>query len=216
MKTKNDNPVLLVGAGGHAKVLLEVLKIMGREIVGLVTKDLVKGDSFYGIDVLGDDDVLIGFSPCDVDLVNGIGALPGVLLRWDLAKLFRERGFEFASVIHPAAVIANDIVLHKGVQIMAGCVIQPNVTIGQDTIVNTGTTIDHDCYIGDNCHLAPGVTLCGSVNIGDNSIIGAGATVIQDIKIGESVIAAAGSVIYENISNGDRLIQRVVNKDHVQ
>lgn len=207
MSDDTSRSVLLLGAGGHAKVVIEALRCMGRTILGVVTPDLPKETEVFGIPVLGSDETVYGFSPLHVELVNGIGALPGSALRWHLCQLFRKRGYRFAPVIHPSAVIAPNAVLAEGVQIMAGVVIQPGVEIGSDSIINTRSSVDHDCSIGPNCHLAPGVTLSGGITIGAGCHLGPGSCVVQGISIGDNTVIAAGSVVYENIPSGKVLIQ---------
>ena len=216
MNSKKKNSVIIIGAGGHAKVLLETLKLIKWNVIGLIAKDVVKGDILYGIKVLGDDQAIQFFSPDEVCLVNGIGSLPGNMLRWKLANKFRNKGFSFSQIIHPAACIAEDVIISQGVQVMAGSVLQPGVEIGEDCIINTGVFIDHDCHISANCHLSPGVTLCGGVRIGRNSYIGAGVTVIQGIEIGDNVIVAAGSVVFKNINADQKFIQQRKEKGSIQ
>ena len=198
----------MIGAGGHAKVLLEILRITKWNVIGLIAKDVVKDDILYGVKVLGDDQVIQEFSPDEVELINGIGFLPGNPLRWELAKDFRNKGFSFSQIIHPTACIAENVIICQGAQVMAGSVLQPGVEVGEDCIINTGVLIDHDCYIGANCHLSPGVTLCGDVRIGNNTHIGAGVTVIQGIEIGDNAIVAAGSVVYKNINSNQKFMQQ--------
>lgn len=208
--------VIIIGAGGHAKVLLNTLKLIKCNVVGLIANDIAKGDSQHGIKVLGDDQAIDYFSPNEVSLVNGVGSLPGNSRRWTLAKKFRNKGFDFLQIIHPAACVAEDVIISKGAQVMAGSVLQPGVKIGEDCIINTGVSIDHDCHISANCHLSPGVTLCGSVRVGRNSHIGAGATVIHGIEIGDNVVVAAGSIVFRNINSGQKFIQQKVEKHAIQ
>lgn len=193
-------PVLIIGGGGHAKVLIEALKRCSTKILGIVEADVAKiGTAISGIRVIGDDKVVAGYNPDEVLLVNGIGSVNVPKTRVDVFEKFKAQGFSFTKVIHPSAEVAADVVLGEGVQIMAGVVIQPGSVIGANTIVNTGATVDHDCQIGDHVHLAPGVTLSGEVKIGKASHIGTGATVIQGMKIGNNCLIAAGSVVVDDI-----------------
>jgi len=192
-------PVIILGAGGHAKVIVETLVQLGRDILGFITPDKKFGDQFCGFSVLGDDSCINTFSPDDIVLVNGIGVLPRNSQRWVVAKKMRKQGYMFSTLIHPSAVIASDVELSEGVQIMAGSVLQPGVRIGVDSIINTGVLIDHDCSIAENCHLAPGVVCSGSVDVGSGSHVGTGVSVIQSISIGKNSVVAAGSVVYKDI-----------------
>jgi sugar O-acyltransferase (sialic acid O-acetyltransferase NeuD family) len=196
------SPVIILGAGGHAKVLADILMLCDREVIGFVTPDREAGSLFYGQKVLGGDDVVFSYPVDSVDLVNGVGSLPGQVGRWRLAEMIRQRGRSFTSVFHPESVISADVEIGCGVQVMAGAVIQTGASIGRDSIINTGSIIDHDCIIAENCHIAPGVTCSGGVEIEKNTHIGTGATLIQGLKIGEGCIVAAGSVVHKDIPDG--------------
>jgi len=199
MSNDSDKPVILLGAGGHAKVLLNVLRLEQRNVFGLVTPDLEKGSKHLGLKVLGDDEELKQYNPSEIDLVNGIGSLPFQKLRWDLSDKVRSWGFSLSIVIHPSAVVSNDVLLDEGVQIMAGSVIQPGCSIGCDTIINTGSMIDHDCVICESTHIAPGCILSGGVSIGRLAHIGTGTRIIQNIKIGDRSVVAAGSTLHKDV-----------------
>ena len=200
-KKAGEKPVILLGSGGHAKVLIETLKQLNRKIIGLVDPGKEKGSEFRGITILGDDDVIIKYSTTEVELVNGVGSVPDKNIRWKLEREIKEKGYKFSSVIHPSAVIANDVLIEEGVQIMAGVIIQPGTRIGGSSIINTGVIIDHDCYIHEDCHLAPGVTLSGNVIVGKGTHIGTGTSVIHDIEIGSECIIGAGSVIHKDVAS---------------
>ena len=188
-----------MGAGGHAKVVADTLKLSGREILGFVTPNMGGGSTFCGKKILGDDSVISKYSPDVTEIVNGVGSLPGKNLRWQLAEKMRKHGYSFVTVIHPNAVIASDVILDEGVQIMAGVVIQAGSEIGKDSIINTGALIDHDCEVAENCHIAPGVVLSGGIVIKKYTHIGTGAKIIQNITVHERCTVAAGTVIYKDI-----------------
>ena len=202
-----NRPIIVLGSGGHAKVLIEALHQSGLHVIGITDPIMPESSNILGVKVLGNDDVVFNYSPDEVLLVNGIGDMPGTDLRSKLNNCMEEKGFQFTTVIHPSAVIASDVVIDKGTQIMAGVVIQPGVKIGLSCIINTGTNVDHDCVINDYCHLAPGVTLSGNVAIGKRSHIGTGASIIQGVSIGENSIIAAGSIIYKDIPANTKYIQ---------
>lgn len=203
----SDMPVIVVGAGGHARVLIDVLQRCGREMIGLTDPSRKIGEDCYGVEVLGDDSALLSYSPDEIELVNGLGSIPGVDIRWKVAADFRSKGYRFAQVVHPSAIIGCDVSLGEGVQIMAGTVIQPGVSIGDFSIINTGATVDHDCRIGRMCHLAPGVTLSGTVDLGDYTHVGTGASIVQGITVGSNCVIAAGSVVYTDIPDNVTFIQ---------
>jgi|APSaa5957512535_1039671.scaffolds.fasta_scaffold06416_3 UDP-perosamine 4-acetyltransferase len=193
----HNKPIIIIGNGGHFKVLQEVILLNNLEIIGVTDVSDSKKNSNYK--VYTDNQIIEIFSPEDVSLVNGIGSLPYNNSRWNVAKFFINYGYYFLSIYHPSAIIANDVHIGDGVQLMAGVILQPGVCIGKNTIVNTGAIIDHDCIIGENCHIAPGSTLSGGVTIRNNTHIGTGSSIIQGISIGENVIVAAGSTVYKNL-----------------
>lgn len=201
-------PLLIHGAGGHTKVLLDVLLKERRHIIGIVTPHLDSGTNYLGLSVIGNDESVFKYDTQEVLLINGIGSLPGKQQRWNLSMMMRERGYRFSRVIHPNSTIATDVLLAEGVQIMAGVIIQPGCKIGQDSIINTGSQIDHDVIIGDNCHIAPGVTISGEVKIGDNVHIGTGAKVIQRLTIGAGSVIAAGTTVYKDVPSGVKVHQQ--------
>lgn len=194
-----NKPVIVLGAGGHAKVIAEALNLSGVTILGFITPDKESGDKFCGLKVLGNDSVITKYDRDEIVLANGLGALPGHTMRWSLARQMRDWGYRFTAVIHPSAIISSSVTLAEGVQIMAGSVIQPNVKLGLDSIVNTGVLLDHDCNVSDNCHLAPGVVCSGDVIVKKNVHIGTGTKIIQGISIGENSVVAAGSILYKNV-----------------
>lgn len=187
----------MLGAGGHAKVLLNTLQKLDREIIGLTALEL--GSAVLGVSILGNDDIIENYDPQEIELVNGIGSLPGSTRRFDIYYSFKQKGYQFATVIDPSAIIPNAITVEAGVQIMAGVVLQPDVSVGENTIINTRASIDHDCRIGNHCHIAPGVVLSGGVKVDNYVHIGTGAVVIQDIQIGAWAIVAAGATVYKNM-----------------
>ena len=200
--------VIVLGAGGHSKVLIDVLRLIERRIIGLVAPDKVAGDTFYGVPVLGGDEEVLRYSVSDVMLVNGLGALPGMVRRWSIAEEMRNKGYQFVTVVHPSAIVASGVTLQQGVQVMAGAIIQSGSSIGQDSIINTGTVVDHDCKIESGCHVASGAVLSGGVWVGRRGHVGAGTVVLQNCSIGERAVIAAGSVIYRDIPEAVTVIQK--------
>ncbi len=196
-------PLIIIGAGGHAKVLIGSLRSANAPVLGLTDADPVKrGTTVMGISVLGDDSLISEHRPGTVLLVNGIGSIDRPIKRAGVFEQFKRKGYTFATVVHPSAVVATDIVLPEGVQMMAGAVIQPSTSFGSNVIVNTRASVDHDCLIGDHVHIAPGATISGGVRIGAGTFIGAGATVVQGITIGCGCLVAAGAVVVTDIRDG--------------
>lgn len=206
-------PIVFLGGGGHAKVLMETLLLQGRDVIGYTSLK----DESGGLQVnrLGDDRVLAGYDPETILLVNAIGSIKSTLNRRRLFEQFQNNHYHFASVIHPAAVVASDVRIPEGVQIMAGSVVQPGTSLGENTIVNTGALIDHDCVIGAHAHIAPGVVLSGGVHVAEGAHIGTGAVVIQGVAIGANSLVGAGAVIVRDVPPGVTVVGapgRIINR----
>ncbi len=202
-------PVIILGSGGHAKVLIEALRLNNVKIIGLTDPEKKKGSKVFELDVIGNDDSINEYPASEVNLINGIGSIPGMEHRWRLADTWSKKGYIFPNIIHPSAIVSHDTKFDSGVQIMAGVVIQPGVYIGNHTIINTRASIDHDCIIGNYCHVAPGVTLSGSVKISNNVHVGTGANIIQGMTVGSNCTIAAGSTIYKDIPANSKIIGNI-------
>ena len=204
---KGQRPVILIGAGGHARVLLEILALTGREVVGCLTLDgQPRNGRKVGIPVLGSDDALDRMVSEGMEIVNGIGSVGDPTRRIRIFERVKGLGGDLVTLVHPSAIIAADVTLGEGAQIMAGAVIQTGCRIGMNTIVNTGAIVDHDCRIGDHVHLAPGVVLSGEVRVEERSHLGTGVTVIQGIVIGAAATIGAGAVVVNDIPPNVRAI----------
>lgn len=202
--TPSDHAILL-GSGGHARVVLHLARACGLRVVGLCDPGLLgKGVTMWeGVPFLGGDEVLAAREQATAVLLNGLGILPGSTARAQVQARLSAAGWRFATLIHPAAWAAEDAIMGDGVQIMAGAIVQPGCQIAEGTIVNTRASVDHDATIGRFCHIAPGATLCGDVTLGHHVFVGAGATVVQGIQVGHGAIIAAGAVVVHDVAKGD-------------
>ena len=194
-------PVIVIGGGGHARVLVEALLRQGRNVTGF-TDPQPAAPEISGVRHLGDDEVLAAYAPHSVRLVNGVGSVGGGARRQRLYEKYSAAGFIFDAVIHPSAIVASGVEIAPGAQIMAGVVLQPGVRIGVDSIVNTRASVDHDCDVGRHVHIAPGATLSGGIRIGEGAFVGAGAVIIQGLNIGEWSTIGAGAVVLRDIPPG--------------
>jgi UDP-perosamine 4-acetyltransferase len=191
-------PVIVLGAGGHARVLIDALLLDSVQILGM-TDENPQSQPFLGVPFLGNDTVVEQHSSNDILLVNGIGSVSQPYLRQKIFQKFKSMDFCFRSVIHHSSVIAGDVKLGEGVQVMAGAVVQCGCKIGDNTIVNTCASMDHDCQIGSHVHLSPGVILSGNVFIEELGHIGTGAKIIQSVQVGARSFVKAGTVVTSNI-----------------
>lgn len=203
----SDLPLILIGSGGHAGVLIEALRLRGRSILFATDGDEeLHGNEVSGVRIEGTDERVLEVPPDSVGLINAVGSVTAPTGRRKVFEKFIERGYRFEQVIHPTAVIATSVELCEGVQVMAGAVIQPSVSIGSNTLINTGACVDHDCVIAAHVHVAPGVTLSGGVHVHDTVHIGTGATVIQGIDIGRKAVVGAGAVVVRNVATGATVV----------
>lgn len=193
-------PLIIIGGGGHAKVLASTLLLQRRIVLGFV--DLRPMPSLLGIAQLGDDDAVFLQAPDKVRLVNGVGSIDSTDLRRAVYERFRERQYSFETIIHPSAIIAPEVEIEDGAQVMAGAVVQPGSSLGANVIINTGARVDHDCLIDSHAHVAPGVTVSGYVHIGEGAHIGTGASLIQGVNVGAASIVGAGAVVVDDVPAG--------------
>ena len=180
----------LYGAGGHAKVILDILRAQG------VTIDCV----------CDDDAALRDF--CSLPVLRGAEAPAGTAIvsigknfvRQRIAEFLKTRGnVHFATAIHPSAIVSPSAKIGAGTVVMPGAIINAGAEIGEHVIVNTGASVDHDCRIGNFVHVAPHSTLCGNVSVGEHAWIGAGAVVVQGVSVEKNACVGAGSVVIKKV-----------------
>jgi UDP-perosamine 4-acetyltransferase len=197
--------VVGIGAGGHAKVIIDILShSRAVQVVGLVElATRLFGEAIEGSLILGNDDLLPQLLAEGVgSAFIGIGGVGNNLPRAEAYDRILKLGFDLLTAIHPRAVVARSAKLGRGVSIMAGVVVNPAAVIGENVILNSQCTVEHDCVIGDHVHIAPGATLSGAVQVGRLSHIGTGASVRQGVRIGERVVVGVGSVVIDDVPDG--------------
>jgi sugar O-acyltransferase (sialic acid O-acetyltransferase NeuD family) len=187
--------VHVVGAGGHAKVVIATLVDAGFQVAAVWDDDA----SRWGSELL------------DVPIVGGLAALgaappaPTVLAIGDnrtRARLAAELARPWHTVVHPRAYVHPSVRLGPGTVVFAGAVIQPDAVLGAHVIVNTAASIDHDGHLGDLVHLGPGVHLCGNVHVGDGALLGVGAAARPGARIGAWATVGAGAVVVSPVPPG--------------
>jgi len=198
-------PVIIIGAGGHAKVVANALQLSGVNIIGLTdANNALHGTSVLDCPVLGNDEIIRTYEKTDLNLVVGIGSTEPDKIRRHIFERFLHDGYSFLTCVHPSTIVASDVELGIGTQIMAGAIVQPGCKIGMNSIINTSASVDHDCRIGDHAHIAPGTVLGGTVIIGDGAHIGTNATVIENVFVGSKAMVAAGACVISDISSNAR------------
>lgn len=195
--------IIVVGAGGHAKVCIELLQAQG-EAVAFCVGNADGPDKCLEIPVLKGDEHLVALKEAGYGKV--FIAIGSNNLRNRLAKGSLELGYQLVNALSPHAVISPSAKLGAGIAVMAGAVINADATIDDLCIINTGATIDHDCHIGRAVHIAPQCALAGNVKIGAQTFVGVGSKIIPEISIGESVTVGAGSVVISNIGSGTTVV----------
>jgi sugar O-acyltransferase (sialic acid O-acetyltransferase NeuD family) len=202
-------PLIIVGAGDHARVLLDSLRRTKADIQGFVTKDGKKGTlGPLGYPILGDDDALEKYRSAGYELVNGLGSIDTRSLgnRADLYERLTAKGWTFASVIDPTAIISTVAVLGRGVQVMAGAIIQSGADLRENVLVNSGAIVEHDCRLARHAVISPGAVLSGAVQVGERTHVGTRACAVQYKKIGRDCLIAAGAVIAADVPDGQKVI----------
>lgn len=195
--------VILLGAGGHATVLREILQARHYSVLGLAGPAPTEtGALLSQLAYLGDDESVLQYPPGEVLLVNGIGSVGDCQLRQHVYERFSHAGFEFASLTHPAAILSPSVSHGPGLQALAGAIIQAEVSLAENVIVNAGAILEHHCRVGAHSHIASGATVCGGVRLGHGVHVGAGATINQGLTIGDGAIIASGSVVTRNVDAG--------------
>ena len=196
------NRLLLWGAGGHGKVVLDVARsTRAFEIIAFID-DSADGEpaTFCGCDVLGNPGLLKSLAgPGYSSFVASIGdnSTRAACFARALAG-----GLTPATLIDPSAVISPSAKIGPGTVVMPRAVVNAGAVLGQDCIVNTGAIVEHDCIIGDHVHLAPGSILGGGVEVHAFAVVGLGAAVLPGAEIGEGAVVGAGAVVLEKVPPG--------------
>lgn len=191
--------VVMIGGGGHAKVVIESLRAAGESIAAIIDADPTPRE-VLGVPVVGDDLALRDLR--NQGLSRLFVAVGDNRLRETLGRRARELEFSLVNAVHPSAVISPSARLGDGVAVMAGAVINAESQVGDLAIINTGAVVDHDCRLGTACHVAPASALAGGVSLGDRAFLGVGVRVIPGLTIGDDTIVGAGGVVVRDLPAG--------------
>jgi len=188
--------LLILGAGGHGKVVAEIARLIKQwdEIAFLDDKEGLKEVNGYKV-----IDKLKNYKLYKEEYKNAFVAIGNNKLRINLIENLLREGFEIPILIHPFTFISNNVKVDKGTVIMAGAVINTNSVIGKGCIINTSSSIDHDCILKDGVHISPGVHVGGTVNIGKCTWVCIGSSIANNITIGKNVIVAAGAAVIKDV-----------------
>ncbi len=198
----SDN-LILVGSGGHSRVVIEAAALSGFNILGIIDINFKEvKENILGNEVLGNFQELKKYNFKDCKTIISIGDNE---LRSKYYNETKKLGFPLATIVHPNSNISSHAILGEGVFVGAGSIINTRTSIGNNTLINTGVIIDHECRIEEHCHIAPGVKIAGRVKIEKNSFIGIGSTVIDNVTIGKGCIIGAGSVVLESVGPNSKM-----------
>jgi sugar O-acyltransferase (sialic acid O-acetyltransferase NeuD family) len=189
----------LLGAGGHAKVVIDALHEMQFDMRQVRLRDDAvarRGDDILGLEI---------DAPAIIASMSGSRyhlAIGSCTARLQLSGKLEALGMRALAIIHPASVISRHAQIADGAFIAARAIIGPTARIGKSVIVNHGAVVDHDCVVGDFSHIAPNATLAGNVRIGAGVLIGAGANILPGVEIGDEAVIGAGAVVVSNVDAG--------------
>ncbi len=190
--------LVLIGAGGHAKVVMGALNTMGKT---------------FSVEVRDDNPALSGQSLLECKIKTPVGPMAGLAdkihlaigdneARKRLGSAILEARKSLITIIHPRATVSASARIGDGVFLAAGAIVAPDATVAQGTIVNHGAIIDHDCQIEAWVHIAPGAVLGGAVHIGEGCLVGSGAVVLPGLSVGDWAVIGAGAVVTKDVEAG--------------
>ena len=183
--------MFLYGAGGHARVVRDILESQGLKVSGIYDDNLnVAKWMEYEVrhDFHTNDEVIVCIGKAEY--------------RKTVVKKLQQLEINFGKAVHQSAIVSPFAEIGEGSVLMAGTIVNSGSQIGRHCIINTGAVVEHECLIGDYVHISPNTTLCGGLSIGEGTWIGAGAVVAQGVKIGKWSIIGAGSVVLNDIPDG--------------
>jgi len=196
-------PVWVIGNGGHAKVVIDALRLQRScQVAGIISDDPAAPPVEPG---------LLHIGPVSPDVLRRHGvdrAIIAIGANSVRARIAAELddAVEWVSAIHPSAIVSPTATIGTGILLAAGSIVQPSVAVGDHAIINTGASVDHDSVIGACAHIAPGAHLAGNVMVGEGTLVGVGASVIPGITIGTNAIIGAGSVVIRDIPDNARVV----------
>ena len=188
---KSEN-VIIIGAGGHAKVIADIIIKSGDRLIGFIDDNLPKDSMVINYPVLGKTEDIYKFGDT-ASFIIGIGN------NYTRKQIAERHDIKWHTAIHPSAVISIDVDIGEGTAIMANAVINPSTKISRHCIINSGAVVEHDNTIADYVHVSPNASTGGTVNIGALTHIGIGAVVKNNISVSSECIVGAGAVVVKDI-----------------
>lgn len=192
--------ILVLGAGGHGKAVLDLVLAHGGWHAAGVVDAAPTVAALLGVPVLGDESLLMELARAGIGHAHP--AIGNNAQRLMAAGRLEAAGFALPALVHPSAIIGRCAAIGDGAAVMARAVIGPDARIGRLALVNTGAIVEHDCMIGDAAHIAPGAVLAGGVRIGARAMVGAGAVIRPGVIVGAGAIIGAGAAVMADVPAG--------------
>lgn len=195
----NSKKAIVIGAGGHARIVLDTLELLDFKITGIIDINF-KGvkETIFNHEILGNMDKLRNYSPEDHVVVIAVGDIEK---KKELYQYITALGFLMPVIIHPSATVSGHAKISAGTFINSGAVVNAAAEIGENVLINTSAVVEHEVVVGSHCHIAPGAIVAGRTKIGESTFIGAGSILINNISVGSRVTVGAGSVIISDLEN---------------
>lgn len=196
--------MILIGGGGHAAVLAEIMNTLQQSMLGFTDVRAPDANTLLsGLNFLGDDSVVLSsHSPDEISLINGLGSTGEIKRRVTLFNHFTAEHYHFTNVVHPTAYLSPSVSYGQGLQILAGAIVNTGAQLGDNVLINSQALVEHHCSVGDHSHIASGAVLCGACRVGKSVHVGAGAVINQGLTIGDGAIIASGAVVIADVPAG--------------
>ena len=193
---QSRGPILVWGASGHAKVVADLARALGFDVLVFVDDDETRQDEQFFGGTITHARQIESLRRESSQLAIGVGDNRA---RERLSGRAAQLGFAMPPLVHPSAYVAPSATIGDGSVVMAHAVVNADARISLGVIVNTGCIIEHDCVVGSFSHVSPGATLAGAVSLGHRVHVGAGATVLPGVQIGDDAVVGAGAVAIDNV-----------------
>jgi len=202
-------PILLFGAGGHAKSCIDVIEQEGRfNIIGLVGKKDEVGSSILGYPIIGTDADLSALINKSQNAIITIGQIKSPEPRIHLFNLLKQNGFNLPKIISPKAYVSAHATVGSGTVVFHGAIVNAGANIGDNCIINTQSLVEHDAIINEHCHISTGAIVNGTALIGTGSFIGSGCEIREGISVGEQSVIGMGQKVIIDCDNRTQLPQQ--------
>lgn len=196
-------PFVILGAGGHGRVVAEAIRSSGGAVEAFLDADpALRGRSIDGIPVTGGDDRIGDYAPEHYAFALGVGGLKSTRARQAVYASREGAGRRFPPVVAASALVSGSVTLADAAQVLTRAVVHPGASLGLGVVANTGSIIEHDCIVADHAFVGPGAVLCGGVSLGRGAFVGAGAIVLPGVRIGAGALVPAGAVVRREVEEG--------------